>query len=528
MARRGRPSHIWSDNGTNFVGAEKELRDGLKRLDKERIYDQLSQDGIQWHFNPPSSPHFGGIWERLVQSAKRALRVVAGKQCVTDETLLTFMAEVESLLNGRPLTHVSSDYRVVRPLPGDDGRVRAAEVRTSAGTYVRPVAKLCILEEGRESLLVCVDACSRWPEVEILRSTTSEVIVSHLRKIFAVHGLPEQVTSDNGSNLVSATMEQYLEANGIKHRKVTPYWPQANAQVERFNRTVEKAIHTAHVEGKNWRMELYIFLLNYRATPHATTGVSPAKILFGREIRTKVPQLPSKETPEALRAALQFDKERKQHMKEYADKKRGLTTIQEGDQVLLKLERDNKLTPAFDPDPYTVIERKGASVVLQREEGYTLMRNVSAVKKVYIQENLTESELDFDGLNQAADPEPVPAQDDSYLLSSETASTASSDEGNVQGRQRARLNAFLEESGIEPISRHWVPWSQAVDRTRQRYVERSAVVIAAVMKAIYSNDACYLWSELKKSTAVDQFLGDERPAPDNSYLEALAEAYKNA
>ncbi|KAK3752963.1 hypothetical protein QZH41_005120, partial [Actinostola sp. cb2023] len=175
---------------------------------------------------------------------------------------------------------------------------------------------------------------------------------------------------------------------------------------------VEKAIRTAHVEGKNWRMELYIFLLNYQATPHATTGVSPAKILFGREIRTKVPQLPSKETPEALRAALQFDKERKQHMKEYADKKRGLTpsTIQEGDQVLLKLERDNKLTPAFDPDPYTVIERKGASVVLQREEGYTLMRNVSAVKKVYIQENLTEYELDFDGLNQAADPEPVPAQ----------------------------------------------------------------------------------------------------------------------
>ncbi|KAK3748899.1 hypothetical protein QZH41_002890 [Actinostola sp. cb2023] len=241
MARRGGPSHIWSDNGTNFVGAEKELRDGLQRLDNERIYDQLSQDGIQWHFNPPSSPHFGGVWERLVQSAKRALRVVAGKQCVTDETLLTFMAEVESLLNGRPLTHVSSDYRdeealtpnhfligraspnlppdvvidrdlcsrkrwkhaqvmanhfwkrwlreylpslterrkwttearnvakgdlvlivdenaargrwplgrVVRPLPGDDGRVRAAEVRTSAGTYVRPVAKLCILEEGR-------------------------------------------------------------------------------------------------------------------------------------------------------------------------------------------------------------------------------------------------------------------------------------------------------------------------------------------------------------------------------------------
>ncbi|XP_078347341.1 uncharacterized protein LOC144632548 [Oculina patagonica] len=109
--KRGKPANIWSDNGTNFVGAEKELREAVKRLDSERIGDQLSADGVQWHFNPPSSPHFGGVWERLVQSAKRALKAVAGKQCVNDETLLTFMAEVESLLNGRPLTHVSTDHR---------------------------------------------------------------------------------------------------------------------------------------------------------------------------------------------------------------------------------------------------------------------------------------------------------------------------------------------------------------------------------------------------------------------------------
>jgi len=54
---------------------------------------------------------FGGAWERLVQSAKRALKAVVGKQRVNDETLLTFMAEVESLMNGRPLTHVRTDYR---------------------------------------------------------------------------------------------------------------------------------------------------------------------------------------------------------------------------------------------------------------------------------------------------------------------------------------------------------------------------------------------------------------------------------
>lgn len=99
------------DNGTNFVGAEKELREALKRLDSEWIGDQLSDEIVQWQLNPPSSPHFGGAWKRLVQSAKRALKAVVGNQCVNNETLLTFMAEVESLMNGRSLTHVSSDYR---------------------------------------------------------------------------------------------------------------------------------------------------------------------------------------------------------------------------------------------------------------------------------------------------------------------------------------------------------------------------------------------------------------------------------
>ena len=62
IARRG----LISDNGTNFVGAEKELREAMRHLDSERVSNQLSVAGIQWHFNPPSSPHFGGAWERLV------------------------------------------------------------------------------------------------------------------------------------------------------------------------------------------------------------------------------------------------------------------------------------------------------------------------------------------------------------------------------------------------------------------------------------------------------------------------------
>lgn len=95
MARRQQPANIWSDNVARFVGTKKELWEAVRRLDGKGIGDQLSANGMQWHLNPPSSPHFGDVWECLVQSAKRVLKGVAGKQCVNDETLLTLMAEVE-------------------------------------------------------------------------------------------------------------------------------------------------------------------------------------------------------------------------------------------------------------------------------------------------------------------------------------------------------------------------------------------------------------------------------------------------
>ena len=174
---------------------------------------------------------------------------------------------------------------------------------------------LCGPFPSGESLLVCVDACSQWPEVEIIQATSSEVIIRRLQNIFATHGIPEQVTSDNGYNLVSREIEGF-SSYGIYHRKVTPYWPQANATIERFNRTVEKAIRTAHVEGRDWRKALDTFLFNYRATPHAMTGVSPAKIMFGREIRTKVPEISKSEQSETLDSALARDKRNKEKMQQ--------------------------------------------------------------------------------------------------------------------------------------------------------------------------------------------------------------------
>ena len=108
MARRGRPSRIYCDNWKSFKKGERELRESLQKWNELQISDTLTQQNIRWHYNPPGGPHMGGCWERLVASAKRALRVVIGNQLVTDEVLATVLAEVEYILNSRPLTYVSS------------------------------------------------------------------------------------------------------------------------------------------------------------------------------------------------------------------------------------------------------------------------------------------------------------------------------------------------------------------------------------------------------------------------------------
>jgi hypothetical protein len=117
VSRRGTPSYILSDNGTNFVAGNKELKELVQQLNQERIVRESSGVGeIQWEFNPPASPHFGGVFEIMIKCAKKVIRGVLGNAEVTDEELLTVICGAESLLNSRPITYVSSDCNDLYPL----------------------------------------------------------------------------------------------------------------------------------------------------------------------------------------------------------------------------------------------------------------------------------------------------------------------------------------------------------------------------------------------------------------------------
>ena len=114
--RRGMPSYVISDNGTNVVGAMGELKELVDKMDKKDIAARMVLHKIKWHFNPPAGPYFGGVHAALVKSAKRAIYSILNYADVTDEKLATAFIGAEALINSRLLTYQSRDIRDDLPL----------------------------------------------------------------------------------------------------------------------------------------------------------------------------------------------------------------------------------------------------------------------------------------------------------------------------------------------------------------------------------------------------------------------------
>ncbi|UYV80828.1 hypothetical protein LAZ67_19001892 [Cordylochernes scorpioides] len=112
IARRGRPTVIYSDNGTNFVGANN----ALKALNWKKIVLDQNLHKISWKFIPPTAAWWGGWWERLIRSIKDLLVRILGHSSVYYEDMSTILCDVEATINSRPLTYIHQDFDSLIPL----------------------------------------------------------------------------------------------------------------------------------------------------------------------------------------------------------------------------------------------------------------------------------------------------------------------------------------------------------------------------------------------------------------------------
>lgn len=108
---------IWSDNGTNLVGAKSELSKSLRQLDRDRVVRAARRHEVEWKFNPPLASHQGGVWERMIRTVRRILNALIDKSPrMVEDVLQTLFCEVESIVNSRPITKCSDDVNDDVPL----------------------------------------------------------------------------------------------------------------------------------------------------------------------------------------------------------------------------------------------------------------------------------------------------------------------------------------------------------------------------------------------------------------------------
>ena len=236
-----------------------------------------------------------------------------------------------------------------------------------------------------EKILVLKCLRSKWPEIKVFlrnQSTDAVGVISAMEKIFATHGIPDTVRTDNGPPFNSKSFKTFAKKSGFHHQKVTPLWPEANGQAEAFMKCLGKIVRTARIERRDWKAAINDFLMAYRATPHPSTGVSPAQLMYPqRRYKTQLPNVSSTKTSNA--AVSEFNRQAMQKAKEYADQKRKTvpSSLSIGDSVLVRQPKKNKLSSYYDPRPYRIVAIKGTMVSAKRV-GHSIVRNAAFFKKI--------------------------------------------------------------------------------------------------------------------------------------------------
>ena len=246
-----------------------------------------------------------------------------------------------------------------------------------------------------KTLLIVVDAHSKWIDAHIVSSTSANVTIEKLRSTFATHGLPQTIVSDNGPAFTAVEFQEFLKQNGVEHLRSTPYHPSSNGLAERAVQTVKRGVKrlTGTLE-----VRLARFLFKYRVTPQTTTGIAPAELLMGRRLRTHLDLLYPTTKEKVQR------RQREQKGREGTRR----VTFQPGDRVM-----GRNFSAGASWLPGTILECEGeVAVKIKLDDGRIWRRHVDHVRNTEVPEEIrVESQpTPSSGTFESNDPLTAPAE----------------------------------------------------------------------------------------------------------------------
>ena len=293
-------------------------------------------------------------------------------------------------------------------------------------------------------LLIIVDAFSKWIDVHVVSSATTQSTTEKLRESMATHGIPDSIVSDNGSCFTSAEVHSFCTSNGIKHIRVSPYHPSSNGLAERAVQTIKSGL--SKMKEGTLAESLFRFLTTYRNTPHATTGISPAELLLKRRRKTLFDLLhPNISDRVRLKQRAQ---------KTYHDNHCRLRTFGEGQRVYI---RNFGAGPAWIPATVTTLTGP-LSVECLLDDGRVAKRHFDHVKSRITGHtyNSREETRELSGANDTQQDSPIDGGESGVEAPSEfepardLESTAAEVDPQSQSEQELPASTSVETSRTPP------------------------------------------------------------------------------
>ena len=223
----------------------------------------------------------------------------------------------------------------LRPLPQEPWKIVYCD-------YKGPISPL------KYYVHTMMDGYSRYPEVYITKSEKLTELKRCINRSILTHGRPDEIWMDGGPPYNAREWETWTKHWGAKAKKTTPYHPPANGMVERFNQNLKLVILAAYTAGHDPKEEIDKYVAAYGNTPHTTTGEKPSKLMFNRDIETKLLRIPTTSRGRHHERARKKDREAKEKAKGYYDAKHRTRQeeIKEGDRVY---RRNRKPTTTKGP-----------------------------------------------------------------------------------------------------------------------------------------------------------------------------------